>query len=36
MSNTKEVYLTEEGYDKIKKELEYLINKNIINGAMNI
>ena len=24
MSNTKEVYLTEEGYDKIKKELEYL------------
>lgn len=24
MSNTKEVYLTEEGYDKLKKELEYL------------
>lgn len=24
MSNTKEVYLTEEGYNKIKEELEYL------------
>lgn len=24
MSNTKEVYLTQEGYDKIKEELEYL------------
>ena len=31
----KEVLLTQEGYEKLEKELEYLINKNIINGAMN-
>ena len=31
----KEVILTQEGYENLEKELEYLINKNIINGAMN-
>ena len=35
MEENKEVILTQEGFDNLEKELEYLINKNIINGAMN-